>query len=85
MLPKLLRFRDLKERGWANSHFQLNSMIERLGFPAGRLLSPQIRVWDEAELVAWFATRPTEKGPARGAPARNVARKAASRSVEGAA
>lgn len=85
MLPKLLRFRDLKERGFVSSYVKLKYMVDSLGFPPGRLLSPQVRTWDEAEVIKWYAKRPTEAGPARGVTARNVARKAASRSVEGAA
>jgi predicted DNA-binding transcriptional regulator AlpA len=55
---KLFRFVDLKANGVAKSWPQLYRMIELYGFPAGRLLSPQVRVWTDTEIDAWLATRP---------------------------
>jgi len=77
MLPVLLRFRDLKERGVVTSWPQLKSLIENYGFPPGRLTSPQIRTWTEDEIVDWYMSRPAEPGPAKGAVARVKAAKAA--------
>jgi hypothetical protein len=55
---KLNRFRDLKANGVARSWPQLCRMIELYGFPPGRLLTPQIRVWTDEEIAGWLATRP---------------------------
>jgi predicted DNA-binding transcriptional regulator AlpA len=66
MLPTFLRFRDLKERNVVDSWPQLNNLIDNYGFPPGRLTSPQIRVWTESEIAEWLASRPTEKGRAKG-------------------
>jgi predicted DNA-binding transcriptional regulator AlpA len=56
----LLRFRDLHERGIARSWAQLARLVKKSGFPAGRMLSANTRVWDEAEIDRWFEARPTE-------------------------
>jgi hypothetical protein len=55
---KLNRFRDLQTAGVAKSWPQLARMIELYGFPPGRLLSPQVRVWTDEEIDGWLATRP---------------------------
>jgi hypothetical protein len=57
---KYVRFRDLKARGIADSWARLNQLIENEGFPRGRLLSPQVRVWTEQELQDFHASRPVE-------------------------
>jgi hypothetical protein len=83
---KLARFRDLKERGIVDSWAQLDNLIKKCGFPPGRMLSPNTRVWDEEnEIEPWFASRPTEGPPPRGAakvakgrPPKDRQRKAAS-------
>jgi predicted DNA-binding transcriptional regulator AlpA len=67
MLPTFIRFNDLKARGIAKSWAQLGHLQKHHGFPAGRLLSPQIRAWTEEEVADWLATRPTDKAPLRGA------------------
>lgn len=67
MLPTFIRFRDLKVRGVVNSWPQLKNLIDRYGFPSGRLTSPQIRVWTEDEVAEWLASRPIEPGPPKGA------------------
>jgi hypothetical protein len=75
----LLRFRDLKERGIANSWAQLKRMIELYGFPPGRMLTPNVRTWDEEDEVnPWIESRPVDGGsPLRGAAKTRHARKAA--------
>jgi hypothetical protein len=56
----LLRFADLKERGVCRSWAQLKRQADH-NFPLGRLLSPNIRVWDEEDEVdPWLASRPVE-------------------------
>ena len=56
----LLRFADLQERGIVNSWPQLKRLQDLHGFPLGRMLSPNIRAWDAAEIDKWFSSRPVE-------------------------
>ena len=56
----VLRFKQLKERGIVRSRPQLRNLIAISGFPQGRLLSPNCRVWTEEEVDAWFESRPVE-------------------------
>jgi len=72
MLNKQLRFRDLKEQGVANNWVTLNKRIDQEGFPAGRLLGKNTRVWDELEVVAWLDSRPTARLPSRVRAARST-------------
>ena len=75
MLPTLLRFRDLKERGYVDSHPQLKHLIEKYGFPRGRLASPHIRTWTVDEVAEWYASRPTKSTePLKGAVAHPITR-----------
>jgi hypothetical protein len=63
-LPKVvLRFRHLKDRGIVNNWPQLRRLVEDYDFPSGRYLGPNTRVWDEAEVLAWWEARPTERPP----------------------
>jgi hypothetical protein len=55
---KVYRFRDLKEAGIVKNWVTLKRWIEKHGFPPGRLLGPNTRVWTEAEIEAWFLSRP---------------------------
>ena len=64
---KLLRFADLRERGVVDSWAQLRRLMDHYGFPQGRMLSPNQRTWDEAEIDAWYAARPIEGPEPRGA------------------
>ena len=61
---KFLRFSDLRAAGIVNSWPMLRRRIERDGFPPGRMLGPNTRVWSEEEVEAWIASRPTTKKPA---------------------
>ena len=57
-IPKFLRFADLKSIGIANSWAQLKKLQDRHGFPAGRLLSPQVRRGVKQRLISgWTAGR----------------------------
>jgi hypothetical protein len=65
-----LRFADIKERGIVRSWAQLKRLQAEHDFPLGRLLSPNIRVWDEEEEVdPWVASRPVVNArPLQGSP-----------------
>lgn len=65
MLPKQLRFRDLKARGLVTNWVTLNTWIDSQGFPPGRLIGPNIRVWIETDVAAWLESRPTARKPSR--------------------
>ena len=60
----LLRFRDLKDRGIVSNHVTLKRWIEREGFPPGRLLGPNTRVWRESRSrLGLIPARPTTAAP----------------------
>ena len=64
MLPtRHLRFRDLRERGIVGSWVTLGNWIKKQGFPPGRKFGPNSRVWTEAEVAEWCASRPSERKP----------------------
>jgi len=57
-LPVLLRFRDLKEAGIVNNWVTLKRWIKQQGFPAGKQLGPNTRVWEGEAVADWLAGRP---------------------------
>jgi Prophage CP4-57 regulatory protein (AlpA) len=59
MLSRQFRYRDLEEHGVVTNRVQLTKLIRTQGFPPGRMLSPNCRVWDEGEIAEWLASRPT--------------------------
>jgi predicted DNA-binding transcriptional regulator AlpA len=59
-VDRFVRFRDLKARGLLSNHVTLGRWIKYEGFPPGMMLGPNTRVWTEAEIEAWIASRPTE-------------------------
>jgi predicted DNA-binding transcriptional regulator AlpA len=61
LVTKYLRFRDLKERGIVNNRPTLSRWIENEGFPPGRRLGPNTRVWEEREIEEYVASRPAAK------------------------
>jgi predicted DNA-binding transcriptional regulator AlpA len=63
MLPTLLRFSDLKARGVVKNRMTLHNWIERYGFPPGRLIGPNTRVWNEPDVIAWLEAQPTDRKP----------------------
>ena len=68
MSSRFVRFRDLKARGIVDSWPQLNNLIKKYGFPRGRMLSPNVRAWDEEkEIEPSLASRPAVSPPPRGA------------------
>ena len=80
-MEKLFRFADLRERGVVDSWSQLRRLMERHGFPRGRMLSPNQRTWTEGEVNSWYRSRPVEGPEPRGAAKRNRARKADSAAI----
>jgi hypothetical protein len=59
----LLRFADLRDRGVARNWPQLKHIIERDGFPPGRMISSNRRAWTLEEVLRWVESRPVV-GPA---------------------
>ena len=59
-VPRLLRLKDLQERGIAMTHQAVRHMQLHEDFPLGRLLGPGTRVWTVQEINDWLATRPIE-------------------------
>jgi hypothetical protein len=52
-----IRFADLRDRGLVRNRQQLKRLLEQ-GFPCGRLLSANCRVWTEEEIETYIASRP---------------------------
>jgi hypothetical protein len=67
MSKGLLRFRDLQARNIVQSWTQLKRLIDLYGFPPGRMISPNIRVWREDEIDAHLESCPVEGPEPRGA------------------
>jgi hypothetical protein len=61
---RYLRFADLKAAGIVNNWPSLKNRIEKFGFPPGRLIGPNSRVWSEPEIADYIASRPTDRKPA---------------------
>jgi hypothetical protein len=57
-----LRFRDLKASGLVSSWAGVIHLVETAGFPCGRLLGPNVRIWEVREIQEWLDARPTERG-----------------------
>ncbi len=58
-MAKYLRFEDLRQRGIVGNRVTLGNWIRDHGFPAGILAGPNSRIWPEADVDAWLASRPT--------------------------
>lgn len=56
-LPAYCRFKHLKEAGIVTDHGQLRRLVADQGFPPGFLLSPNVRVWNVAEVNRWLAAK----------------------------
>jgi predicted DNA-binding transcriptional regulator AlpA len=54
---KLIRYNDLVARGVVASRMTLWRLIREYNFPEGKLITPNARAWDEAEVDAWIASR----------------------------
>ena len=58
---KLLHYPDLVEMGIFRSRMTLHRAIAEQGFPEGRRITPNVRVWTEDEVGSWITSRPTAK------------------------
>jgi len=58
---KLIRYDDLVAKGVVNSRMTLKRIIDIHGFPPGVLITPNARAWNEDEVDAWIAARPTAR------------------------
>ena len=58
---KLIRYNDLVAKGVVNSRMTLKRLIDTQDFPTGRLITPNSRAWDEEQVDAWIAARPTAR------------------------
>jgi hypothetical protein len=58
---KLLRFKHLKEDGVVESWPQLKRLVDGYGFPSGRYIGPNTRVWTPEEIAAYLESRPTNR------------------------
>jgi hypothetical protein len=67
MIPNYLRFSDLKERGIVNNWVTLQEWIEKQGFPPGKLVGPNTRIFAEPEVQSWLDRRPSDGPALRGA------------------
>ncbi len=56
---KLIRYNDLVAKGVVASRMTLWRLIREHNFPEGKLIAPNARAWDEAEVDEWIAGRPT--------------------------
>jgi predicted DNA-binding transcriptional regulator AlpA len=56
-LPKLLSFKELKDKGVVNNRTQLHRLIKYRNFPNGFLLSANARRWTEEEVADWVEAR----------------------------
>jgi predicted DNA-binding transcriptional regulator AlpA len=72
LVPRFLRQKDLEELGISASPKQTYNLQRDCGFPLGRKISPRVRGYSEDEVLAWLATRPTERNAPP--PARSVGR-----------
>jgi predicted DNA-binding transcriptional regulator AlpA len=57
LLPKLLKFKDLKALGIVNNWTTLVRWVEAGSFPPGIKLGPNSRAWPEHEIAEWLASR----------------------------
>jgi hypothetical protein len=58
-----LRYRHLVDRGLFKNRQELRRLQDRQGFPLGRLLGPNTRIWTEEEIETYIASRPVMMPP----------------------
>jgi hypothetical protein len=84
-IGKLLRFRDIKERNIIRNWPALKRAIDLRGFPPGRYIAANTRVWTEAEVEAWIESLPSgvdAKPPLRGGARKRAEARKAAKSAE---
>lgn len=64
MLPKLLKFKDLKALGIVNNWTTLQRWIDAGHFPSGIKLGENTRAWTEQSVAEWLAARERESNAA---------------------
>ncbi len=57
-LPRYVRFSDLRTAGIVTNWTQLQRLVEYEQFPAGVMLSPNVRAWPLNLIERWLAGRP---------------------------
>jgi predicted DNA-binding transcriptional regulator AlpA len=57
LLPKLLKFKDLKAAGIVNNWTTLVRWIDSGDFPPGIKLGPNSRAWTDTSIAEWLASR----------------------------
>jgi predicted DNA-binding transcriptional regulator AlpA len=57
VIPRLLRYKDLKELGIVRNHTTLDRWIKAGHFPPGILIGPNTRAWTEESIAKWLAAR----------------------------
>jgi predicted DNA-binding transcriptional regulator AlpA len=67
---RYLRYADLEACGIVNNRVNLQNWIRKYGFPPGQMIGPNTRLWAEADVKAWLASRPTAKKPVPKSPGR---------------
>ena len=80
-MTKYLRYPKLVERGLVNNRATLKNLIDKCGFPPGRLIGPNTRVWTDEELDAYVAGCPVAPKAAPPSPRSRRAREAAATEV----
>jgi|GEM_PF-1012724 hypothetical protein len=66
-----LRYADFERDGLFKSRQQLKNAIDNLGFPPGRLVTPNVRAWHkEREVDPWLESRPVDPKPTPKSPGR---------------
>ena len=58
---RLIRFRDLQERGIVSNWPQLKRLVNNYNFPCGVYLGPNSRAWFEEDVESWLGTRPVKR------------------------
>lgn len=58
MIPQVIRFADLKAKGLVTNRETLGRWIREKGFPPGKLIGPNTRVWTDQEINDWWNSRP---------------------------
>jgi hypothetical protein len=59
--PIFVRYEDLVAAGFVGSWTQLLRMVAAEGFPAGTMLSANVRAWRLDEIEQWLAARPSAR------------------------